>query len=152
VGTGASVVGLAGTGNPGRRDPTELRQVHHSSAWLREAETVLVTGSWTRVEVAGTLVRAAWARRGVRDDLLRLWEADHSSAEAPVTVVSAPQSEVEARALRTVREHGLRAMGARHVATASMLVPELAAGEPYGFATRDGGQAAVARQHGFRIV
>lgn len=121
-------------------------------ALLEDPETVLVTGSWTRVEVTGALVRAARARRGLRDDLLRLWEADHSSDEAPITVLSAPQPEVEARALHIVREHGLRAMDAWHVAIASMTVPELAADERYGFATRDDAQGAVARRYGFEVI
>jgi hypothetical protein len=52
---------------------------------------------------------------------------------------------VEARALPLVREHALRAMDAWHLATAALVLPDLAEpGEELGFATRDAAQASVA--------
>src|SRR5687767_12542017 len=45
----------------------------------------------------------------------------------------------------------IRAMDAWHIATATLL-PELATGEPYAFASRDKEQAAVAELRGFTLV
>lgn len=53
---------------------------------------------------------------------------------------------------RALLEDPDTAMDAWHVAIASMIVPDLANGEPYGFASRDKTQAEVAAAHGFVIV
>lgn len=119
-------------------------------ALLDDPETVLVTGSWTRIEVAGALVRAAKARRGLRDDLLALWFADIDPDSGPVTVLTANRDDVERSALRIVLDHGIRAMDAWHIAAAALTVPELATDEDYGFATRDSAQAEAAAAYGFR--
>ncbi|MPY84425.1 MAG: PIN domain-containing protein [Actinophytocola sp.] len=121
-------------------------------ALLDDPEIVLVTGSWTRIEVPGALVRAARAQRGLRDDLLALWSADIDPDSGPITVLTANQDDVERTALQIVLSHGVRAMDAWHVAVAALTVPELAAGEEYGFATRDKAQASVAAEHGFQPV
>jgi len=111
---------------------------------LEDPDLALITGTWTRIELSGTLVRAARAGRGDEGGLLMLLDADLST-EGPVTVLSAPQEEVETEALQLVREHALRAMDAWHLAAAKLLFPSLAEpGEEVGFATRDQAQAAVA--------
>ncbi len=46
-------------------------------------------------------------------------------------------------------KYGLRAMDAWHVSIASLVVPALADGEPYGFASRDDARAGVAAEWGF---
>jgi predicted nucleic acid-binding protein len=116
---------------------------------LRDPETATVTGTWTRIEVSGALVRAARSGRGDARGLLALLDAD-LSAEGPVTVLRAPQDEVEATALRLVRERALRAMDAWHLATASLSVPSLAEpGEIIAFASRDEEQAEAAVALGF---
>lgn len=108
-----------------------------------------VTGTWTRIEVSGALIRAAGSGRGDVEGLLALLEADLSD-DGPVTVLTAPQHEVEEHALALVRRHALRAMDAWHLATASLTVPALAEpGEPVAFASRDREQAAVAELLGF---
>jgi hypothetical protein len=56
------------------------------------------TGTWTRVEVSGALVRAARTGRGNEVDLLALLDADLGT-EGAVTLVSAPQETVEEQAL-----------------------------------------------------
>jgi hypothetical protein len=43
-------------------------------------------------------------------------------------------------------------MDAWHVSIASLIVPELAADESYGFASRDKAQAEVASEYGFVTV
>ena len=58
----------------------------------------------------------------------------------------------QAKAFEIVATHGIRAMDAWHIATATLLLPDLAAGEPYAFASRDKEQAAVAQVRGFTLV
>ena len=127
-------------------------EVGHAEAvaLLEDPEVALFTGTWTRVEVAGALVRAARAGRGDEVGLLSLLDAD-VAVDGPVTVVTADQGEVEQGALRLVRAHAIRAMDAWHLATASLLAPALTEpGEEVGFATRDAAQSAVAVLLGLR--
>jgi predicted nucleic acid-binding protein len=109
-----------------------------------------VTGSWTRIEVSGALIRAARRDRRVDvDALLASLDAD-LAAEGFITVVGAAANDVETRALELVRKHGLRTLDAWHLATAQLTVQKLAApGEPVAFATRDEEQGAVAESLGF---
>jgi predicted nucleic acid-binding protein len=119
---------------------------------LSDAEIAAVTGTWTRIEVSGALVRAARNRRADAEKLLSLLDADLSS-EGAVTMLAVAQERTEERALTLVREHALRAMDAWHLAVAELTVPALAEkGEEIGFASRDAAQAAVAEQLGFTRV
>jgi len=124
-------------------------------ALIGDPDIAAVTGSWTRVEVSGALVRAARAGRHHRPDvarLLALLDGD-LGIDGPVTVVTAPQDQVEAEALRIVRAHGLRAMDAWHLAVAKLTVPPLAEpGERMAFASRDDGQRAVAERLGLTPI
>ncbi len=121
-------------------------------ALLEDAETALVTGTWSRVEVSGALVRAARAGRGDEPGLLSLLDADLGQ-DGAVTVVTAAQTDVEVEALRLVGQHALRGMDAWHLATAVLTVPDLAeTGEETGFASRDAAQSSVATLLGFRPV
>jgi predicted nucleic acid-binding protein len=112
-----------------------------------------VTGSWTRIEVSGALIRAARRDRQVDvDALIASLDAD-LAAEGPISVVGAPANEVEGSALALVREHGLRTLDAWHLATARLTVPKLAApSEPVAFATRDAEQASAAEALGFIVL
>ncbi len=122
----------------------------HAVSLLADPQLATVTGTWTRIEVSGALVRAARAGRGDAGDLLALLDADLSG---PVIVLGAPQEQVEQQALALVREHALRAMDAWHVAVASITVPPLLqAGEQRAFASRDEAQSAVAAQLGFKPI
>lgn len=121
----------------------------HAIALLDDPEIAAVTGTWTRIEVSGALIRAARAGRADADGLLALLDADLAS-DGPITVLGAQQDDIEETALRLVREHALRAMDAWHLAAASLTIPTLAEpGEQIGFASRDDAQAAVAVQLGF---
>jgi predicted nucleic acid-binding protein len=121
-------------------------------ALLADLEIGLITGTWTRIEVSGALVRAARAGRGDEAGLLELLDGDLGT-DGPVTVVAADQSEVEERALELVREHALRAMDAWHLAVAILTLPSLGEpGEDVGFATRDEAQSGVAVSLGLRLV
>jgi len=119
---------------------------------LDDPELALITGTWTRIEVSGALVRAARGGRGEEIGLLALLDADLAH-EGPVTVVAAAQEEIERRALDLVRTYAIRAMDAWHLATATLIAPSLAEpGEEVGFATRDQVQSDVAVALGLQAV
>jgi predicted nucleic acid-binding protein len=125
-------------------------------ALMDDPDVAAVTGTWTKVEVSGALVRAARAGRtnGSPDEegLLALLDAD-LGIDGPVTLVGAPQEQVEAEALAIVRAHGLRAMDAWHLAVARLTVPSLVErGEKAVFASRDRDQQAVAEKLGFTAL
>lgn len=121
-------------------------------ALLDDPEIAAVTGTWTRIEVSGALLRAARSGRADADGLLALLDADLAD-EGSVTVLRPQQGHVEETALRLVREHALRAMDAWHLSVASLTIPGLAEpGEEIGFASRDEAQAAVAVVLGFERI
>lgn len=74
-------------------------------AMLHNPDMALITGTWTRVEVSGALVRAARAARGDEQGLLALLDAD-LAPDGPVTVVAANQEHVETAALQLVVSTG----------------------------------------------
>jgi uncharacterized protein len=118
-----------------------------ASALLADPDIATVTGTWTRIEVSGALVRAARTGRGDEKGLLALLDGDLAG---PVIVLGAPQDQVEQHALQLVREHTLRAMDAWHLAVAAIVVPPLLdPGEPRAFASRDEAQRQVAEELGF---
>ncbi|MBS1848375.1 MAG: type II toxin-antitoxin system VapC family toxin [Actinobacteria bacterium] len=128
-----------------------IDEIGHSDAvaLLDDTEMGLVTGTWTRIDVAGALVRAARSGRGDEAGLLDLLARD-LSVDGPVAVVAAPQRDVESRAYEIVRTHGIRATDAWHLAVACIVCPALVEpSEPSGFATRDERQSAVAVELGF---
>jgi predicted nucleic acid-binding protein len=121
-----------------------------AAALLGDPELALVTGTWTQIEVSGALIRAARSGRGDEQGLLALLDADLAET---VTVLQAPQQQVEAVALELVRSHAIRAMDAWHLAVAKLTVPGLAEGdEPQAFASRDDAQRAVAHKLGFVML
>ena len=118
---------------------------------LEDPELGLITGT-TGVEVSGALVRAARSGGGDEKGLLALLDAD-LGVDGPVTVIAAPQEDVEIQALKLVRMHAIGAMDAWHLATARIVLPSLAeSGDDVGFATRDQAQSDVARMLGFRSL
>jgi predicted nucleic acid-binding protein len=131
--------------------PDEGAKHARSMKLLQDPDLAVVTGTWGRIEVAGALVRAAKAGRGDQTMMLNLWDAD-SSVNGPVTILTAPQQEVEEQAMEIVVAYGIRAMDAWHLACASLLLPELAGDEEAAFASRDKEQAEVAKARGFEIV
>ncbi len=115
---------------------------------LSSPELTLITGSWTRIEATGTLVRAGRSARVDVAALLAVLTVDLGT-DGAVTVLAAPQDEVESAALHLVLEHGIRAMDAWHLATAQLVTPDLLEpGEAVGFASRVAAQAAVAEALG----
>ena len=122
-------------------------------ALVRNPAHTAITGSWTRIEVTGALVRSARATGRSADDLLAALDADFADAGGSIGVVDAVQAEIEHVALTLVRKYGLLSMDAWHLACANLAFEELAEpGEELGFATRDSEQAAVAREFGYTLV
>lgn len=121
-------------------------------ALLKDRDVGLITGSWSRLEVCGALVRAARAGRGDENDLLALLDTD-LAIDGPVMLVTAAADKVEARALGLIREHAIRTMDAWHLATASLLLANLAEpGEEIAFGTRDQARATVAAVLRLKLV
>lgn len=121
-----------------------------AAALLADPQIATVTGTWTRIEVSGALVRAARSGRGDEKGLLALLDADLAG---PVIVLGAPQEQVELHALQLVRRHALRAMDAWHLAVAALVVPPLLeSGEPAAFASHDQVQRRVAEELGFVAI
>jgi predicted nucleic acid-binding protein len=119
---------------------------------LADPQIATVTGTWTRIEVSGALIRAARSGRGDAEGLLALLDAD-LSPDGPVAVLSAAQDQVEDTALRLVREHAIRAMDALHLAVASLVLPGLAEpSEELAFVSRDQAQSTVATLLGFTQI
>jgi predicted nucleic acid-binding protein len=119
---------------------------------ISEGSIVLVTGTWTRIEVAAAITRAVRGRLGSAAPLLDAVLAALSD-DGPVSVVSAAQEDIEAVAFRLASDHVLRAMDAWHVACALVVLPQLAEdGEERAFATRDEEQGAVARSEGLLTI
>jgi predicted nucleic acid-binding protein len=121
-------------------------------AMLEDPDVGLITGTWSRIEISGAIVRAARAGRGDEKGLLSLLDADLAT-DGPVTVIAADREDVETQALQLVREHAIRAMDAWHLATAKLVLPSLVEpGEEVGFATRDQAQSVVAAALGLQAV
>jgi uncharacterized protein len=121
---------------------------------LADPTVAKFTGRWTRIEVSAAIVRAARSGRRVTPiaSLAEL-DADLRRGDGRVKILAADDEMVGAKALELARTHGLRALDALHVALASIAIPPLAdRGEPLGFASRDGEQAAVAASLGFERV
>jgi uncharacterized protein len=124
-------------------------------ALLDNPDITRVTGSRTRIEVSGALIRAARAARHKADEqgLLATLDADLDTG-GRVAELTAPQERIETRALELVRQHALRTLDTWHLAVASLTVPVLAAPEQeeIAFASRDEDQATVAEQLGFKRI
>jgi predicted nucleic acid-binding protein len=124
-------------------------------ALLNNPDIGRVTGSWTRIEVSGALIRAARTGRLDADEqgLIATLDADLETS-GRVAELAVSQADVEKKALELVRAHALRTLDTWHLAVASLTVPALAAPEKeeIGFASRDEDQAAVAEQLGFKRV
>jgi uncharacterized protein len=114
----------------------------------------IVTGTWTRIEVSGALVRAARGGRPTvvvdEQGLLAALDSD-LGPDGPITLLTMPQDRIEEEALKIVRKHGLRAMDSWHLAAALLALPGLLEpDEESGFASRDQEQLNVAVRLGFK--
>jgi predicted nucleic acid-binding protein len=117
---------------------------------LDAAEHLLVTSTWTAVEVTSALARAA---RGLRvedlDAVLAVLAAD-TGDDGPVTVLRGDTTQVERASARIVRDHAIRSLDALHLAVAELAATQLLEpGQRLGFATRDDAQRVVAEVLGF---
>lgn len=114
------------------------------------SEHVLVTSTWTLVEVTSALVRAGRRRRGADVDAVLGLLASDTGADGPITLLSAEVDEMERRATEIVRAHALRSLDALHLAVAELsAVPLLEPGSSLALASRDADQAAAGLELGF---
>ena len=117
---------------------------------LTGTDHLLVTATWTVVEVTSALVRATQARRhGDVDALLAVLAAD-TGEDGTVTLLRADTEQLELRAVQIVRAHALRSLDAMHLAVASLAaVPLLDPGDALGLASRDEAQRRAGIAMGF---
>lgn len=119
--------------------------------FIDDADTLTVSGSWSRIEVTGALVRAE--RAGWVKDGLKRFENDVAPNVARIMLVDGEQAEIEHLALSIVRRTGMRAMDAWHLSSAAFALDALAdPGEVRAFLTRDAEQHSVASQLGFAVL
>ncbi len=120
---------------------------------LIESDTKLVTGTWSRIEVSGALVRAARNGKTRAEVFLDALDATLHPDTGSIREITFPQDNIERLALRVMRTYAIRAMDAWHLACAVLVLPSLAeADESYGFATHDARQASVAQRLGLTLV
>jgi uncharacterized protein len=121
-----------------------------AAALLTGTDHLLVTATWTVVEVTSALVRAARVgRHGDVEALLALLAAD-TGEDGTVTLLRADPEQVERRAMEIVREHALRSLDAMHLAVATVAaVPLLDPGESLGLSSRDDAQRRAGIALGF---
>jgi predicted nucleic acid-binding protein len=121
-------------------------------ALLETTEHELVTGGWTRVELAAAIARAAKVGRVKSPEIERRVLAD-LGPEGVVTVLGWHQDLLEELAIEFVRRFAIRSLDALHLAYAELAArPVVPDGEKLGFATHDRDQAAAARKLGFALV
>jgi uncharacterized protein len=126
---------------------------HHAEAFelIDDADSAIVTGTWTVIEASGALVRVC-RRAGVDAEVI-LARLDLDMTEGPITLVAEAQEHVERIALDIVRTDGIRAMDAWHIAVAMLALPELCGpGDEAVFVTRDGEQARSAERMGLAVL
>ena len=141
-------------------DPTALARAYlvdedgHAEArqLLADPQTALVTGAWTRVQVAAALLRAAGKGTADERGLLSLLEAD-LSRNGSIAVVSAPEDNVVEQAWRLIRRHRMQLGAAYHVATAVLTLPALAEPQEHlAFASHDQALLRIAAGFGLKSM
>jgi uncharacterized protein len=120
-------------------------------ALMNDDNAAVVTSTLTRIESSGALVRAARSSRADPGDALARLDQDFT--DGVITLVSADQADVERNALHIVRTYGIRALDAIHIATAQLVLPELAGpGDTAEFLSRDKEQADAAERVGLTLA
>ncbi len=123
-----------------------------ASAVIEDPDIAIVTATLTRIEVSGALVRAARGHRiaSIQGALDRL---DEDFDQGLITMVSADEAEVHKIALDIVRNHGLRALDAIHVATALIVLPSITdETDETMFVGRDHAQSKAAEELGLTLA
>ena len=119
-------------------------------ALLDGVEHLLVTSTWTVVEVTSALARAARGLRVQELDAVLAVLADDTGDDGPVTLLRGDVGQVERASTRIVKDHAIRSLDALHLAVAELAaMPLLEPGQRLGFATRDDAQRVVAEALGF---
>jgi len=129
-------------------------EVGHPEAltFLTESPHTLVTGSWARVELTSTLIRAGRGARRIVSAVEHELDRD-LGPDGIVTVLGWHQDLLEDRSIELVRQFKIRSLDALHLAYAELAaLPVVPDGEKLGFATHDRDQGAAARKLGFVLV
>lgn len=130
--------------------PDEAGHEQARSAVLSSTDA-LITGSWSRVEVAAALARASKASRGAAAVLQKGAEAIFT--EQYVVPIDAEQAEVELLAKDLVWSWAIRPLDAWHLACAQLAREDLLdTDEELGFMSFDKEQARVAEKLGFTVL
>lgn len=118
---------------------------------IDDPDTTTISGSWSRIEVTGALVRAE--RAGRARNALRRFESEIAPRVGKIHLVDSDQAELEHLALTIVRSTGMRSMDAWHLSSAAFALDALAdPGEGRAFLTRDAEQHRVAEALGFTVL
>ncbi|NEE04034.1 type II toxin-antitoxin system VapC family toxin [Phytoactinopolyspora halotolerans] len=126
---------------------------HQQARALVEGGQLLLTASFTLVEVVATLHRAGKAKRLADVDVLIEKLYEEVSPDGPISLTRPDPTATESAALTIVRVYGVHAMEALHLAVADIAVRPLAEpGERVGFATQSEPQRAAAKALGFLPV
>ncbi|NED97483.1 type II toxin-antitoxin system VapC family toxin [Phytoactinopolyspora alkaliphila] len=123
---------------------------HQQARALIEGNTVLITATFTVVEVMSTLFRARKAKRMPDIDVLIEKLYEEVSPDGPLNLTRPDPTATESSALTIVRHYAVRTLEAMHLAVADLAARPLAEpGEEIGFATFCDAQRHAARALGF---
>lgn len=126
---------------------------HRAARELLEAEKLLITATFTLVEVTSTLVRARRMKRLADVDILIEKLHEEVSPDGPVNLTRTDMAATENAALTIVRHYALDTLAAMHLAVADLAARPLAeSGEQIGFATHREAQKRAAEALGFAPI
>ncbi|WP_162448986.1 PIN domain-containing protein [Phytoactinopolyspora mesophila] len=123
---------------------------HAEARALIEDERLLVTATFTLIEVTSTLVRARHSKGLPDADILIEKLHEEVSPDGPINLARADVAATESAALTIVRHYALGPLEAMHLAVADLVVRQLTEpGEQVGFATHRQSQRRAAKALGF---
>ncbi|WP_129668209.1 type II toxin-antitoxin system VapC family toxin [Phytoactinopolyspora endophytica] len=123
---------------------------HEAARALIEGHRLLLTATFTLVEVVSTLHRAGKAKRLTDVDVLIEKLYEEVSPDGPINLTRPDPAATESAALTIVRHYTVHATEAMHLAVADIAARPLAEpGEQVGFATQSEPQRKAATALGF---
>jgi predicted nucleic acid-binding protein len=123
---------------------------HEEARALIEGDKLLITATFTLVEVMSTLFRARKVKRLPDVDVLIEKLYEEASPDGPINLARPDPAATESAALTIVRHYSVRTLEAMHLAVADLAARPLAEpGEEIGFATFCDAQRHAARALGF---
>lgn len=123
---------------------------HEQARALIESGRLLLTASFSLIEVTSTLFRVRQANRLTNVDVLIEKLYEDVSPDGPVQLARPDTAAMESAALTIARHYILHSLEAMHLAVADLTARPLAeADEQVGFATRSDAQRHAAKALGF---